>query len=159
MNKPNNSKSHHPSIIKSQKSDLNNADIMPEELGELKIQPIPKHGGGLEAIKSSLEHLHAETGLIKGTKLMLNANQINGFDCPGCAWPDPDEKRSFAEFCENGAKAIAEEASNKRVTPDFFAKNSVNELLKKDDFWLGKQGRLTHPMVLYSNSTHYQPIH
>ena len=159
MSKTINSKPQHPSIAKSQKSDLNDADIMPEELGELKIEPIPKYGGGLGAIKSSLQHLHAETGLVKGTKLMLNANQINGFDCPGCAWPDPDEKRSFAEFCENGAKAIAEEASNKRVTPDFFAKNSVKELLKKDDFWLGKQGRLTHPMVLYSNSTHYQPIH
>ena len=56
------------------------------------------------AIKSSLQHLHAETGLVKGTKLMLNANQINGFDCPGCAWPDPDEKRSFASSVKMGPK-------------------------------------------------------
>ncbi|MDQ3133545.1 MAG: FdhF/YdeP family oxidoreductase, partial [Acidobacteriota bacterium] len=85
-------------------------------------------------------------------------NQRSGFDCPGCAWPEPDGERSMAEFCENGAKAVAEEATTKRVTPDFFRQWSVPALSRQSDMWLGKQGRLTHPMVLRRGSEHYEPL-
>ena len=89
---------------------------------------------------------------------MLAINQKDGFDCPGCAWPEPDGERSHAEFCENGAKAVAEEATTKRVTPEFFRQWSVEELSKQSDFWLGKRGRLTHPMLLRAQAPHYEPI-
>ncbi len=89
---------------------------------------------------------------------MLQLNQFDGYDCPGCAWPDPDAERAVAEFCENGAKAVAEEGTKERVGPEFFARHSVAELSERSDFWLGKQGRLTHPMILKKGATHYQPI-
>ena len=77
--------------------------------------------GGIPAITSALHHAIGEAGVIRGTKLLRDVNQFAGFDCPGCAWPDPDTHRSMVEFCENGAKAVAEEGTLKRVTPDFFA--------------------------------------
>src|SRR5690606_25711321 len=83
----------------------------------------------------------------------------DGFDCPSCAWPDPDDERSvLGEYCENGAKAVAEEATSKRVTPQFFKENSVADLAKLDDYQIGKMGRLTDPMFLPEGATHYQPI-
>ena len=88
---------------------------------------------------------------------MVTVNQPDGFDCPGCAWPDPKNASAF-EFCENGAKAVADEATKSRVTPQFFEKNSVQQLSDKSDFWLNKQGRITHPMVLKSGSNHYEEI-
>jgi molybdopterin-dependent oxidoreductase alpha subunit len=88
----------------------------------------------------------------------LRINQTSGFDCPGCAWPEPDDHRALAEFCENGAKAVAEEATSLRIGPEFFAAHSVAELSAQSDYWLGKRGRLTHPMVLEPGDTHYRPI-
>jgi anaerobic selenocysteine-containing dehydrogenase len=85
-------------------------------------------------------------------------NQTDGFDCPSCAWPDPDEKRKMAEFCENGAKAVASEATRARVTPDFFAKHSISELQRQSDYWLDQQGRITHPMIRRDGGDHYEPI-
>jgi len=85
-------------------------------------------------------------------------NQKGGFDCPSCAWPDPDGERSRFEFCENGAKAIATESTKKRIRPEFFAKHSVAELAEQTDFWLNDAGRITTPMVLEKDGTHYQPI-
>ena len=86
-------------------------------------------------------------------------NQKDGFDCPGCAWPDPDGKRSkLGEYCENGVKAIAEEATISKVGREFFAKYSVEELSTKSDYWLGKSGRITEPFYLAEGSSHYQPI-
>lgn len=85
-------------------------------------------------------------------------NQKDGFDCPGCAWPDPEGQRAPTEFCENGAKAVAEEATTKRVPPKFFAQYSLSQLSDQSDMWLGKQGRLTHPMVLRTGNDHYEPI-
>jgi molybdopterin-dependent oxidoreductase alpha subunit len=113
--------------------------------------------GGSSAILSSAKHVFKEMGMLKGTQTLLRVNQKDGFDCQGCAWPDPEE-RSATEFCENGAKAISEEATNKKVTPQFFADHSISELALKSDFWLGKQGRLTSPMLLKENSTHYEAI-
>ncbi len=91
-------------------------------------------------------------------RTMLKVNQTGGVDCPGCAWPEPDQKRSHFEFCENGAKHVADEATTKRVTPDFFQKWSVAELLQQSDQWLAAQGRLTHPMLLHRDATHYEPV-
>jgi anaerobic selenocysteine-containing dehydrogenase len=96
-------------------------------------------------------------GPVRAAKALLAVNQVKGFDCPGCALPEP-EKRSHAEFCENGAKAVAEEATRRRVEPSFFREHSVAELRQKDDFWLGQQGRLTHPMLLDDGGTHYRPV-
>ena len=84
-------------------------------------------------------------------------NQKDGFDCPGCAWPDPNHRTSF-EFCENGAKAVADEAMKAKVNPRFFKEYDVPSLLKKSDFWLNKQGRIAHPMVLRPGRTNYEPI-
>jgi len=98
-------------------------------------------------------------GLKKAMSTLAKVNQNDGFDCPGCAWPDPDDKKSlFAEYCENGAKAVAEEATRKRVTPEFFAKYSVDQLMDWSDFEIGKSGRLTHPMIRKDGDKHYKPI-
>ena len=118
----------------------------------------PKHvAAGIPAIYHAMKHVVGEDGPIKGTRLLLRINQVNGFDCPGCAWPDPDN-RSITEFCENGAKAVAEEGTAERVPPEFFREHSVAALSKQSDYWLGKRGRLTHPMVLREGATHYEPM-
>jgi len=130
----------------------------PEDKVPLRRQAPATVAGGLPAVASSLRHALGEAGPIRGTRLLLQLNQESGFDCPGCAWPDPDHGRTSFEFCENGAKAVAEEGTKERVTPEFFARHSVAELSRQSDFWLGKQGRLTHPMVLKPDATHYQPI-
>lgn len=114
--------------------------------------------GGLDAVVSSAKHLIAEVGLVQGSKVLAQLNQFNGFDCPGCAWPDPDHERSMVEFCENGVKAIAEEATEKKCGPEFFASHTVNEMKGWTDFQLGKSGRLTQPMIMRSGSQHYEPI-
>ena len=89
----------------------------------------------------------------------MKLNQRKGFDCPGCAWPETPGHRKHAEFCENGAKAVAEEATTAQGRRrDFFAAHSVAELLGQTDYWLGQQGRLTQPMVLRPGATHYEPI-
>ncbi len=97
-------------------------------------------------------------GPLRGAKLLLEVNQKDGFDCQSCAWPSPDGKRHTFEFCENGAKAVADEATPKRIGREFFAKHSVAELLAQSDYWLNRQGRLTEPMVLRAGATHYAPI-
>src|SRR5688572_29558033 len=104
--------------------------------------------GGLPAISSALKSMHREMGLIKGARTLLKINQPAGVDCPGCAWPEPDGERSHFEFCENGAKHVAEEATSKRITREFFKEHSVADLSMQSDQWLGAQGRLTHPMLL-----------
>jgi len=128
-----------------------------------ELIPLVRHkpkqvAGGVGAIRESMVHALGEAGPIRGTRLLLALNQFNGFDCPGCAWPDPDGERSVTEFCENGAKAIAEEGTKKRVDRAFFEKYSVAELSSNSDYWLGKQGRLTEPMALHPGETHYKPI-
>src|SRR5437667_1580426 len=114
--------------------------------------------GGLPAVVSGMKHALGEAGLIRGARLLRSLNPFDGYACPGCAWPYPDGERSLFEFCENGAKAIAEEGTPLRVGPEFFARYSVAELSAQSDLWLGKQGRLTHPMVLKPGATHYAPF-
>ncbi len=96
---------------------------------------------------------------VRGFKALAKLNQQGGHDCPGCAWPDPDDERSgIAEYCENGAKAIAEEATTKKLTADFFAQSSVAELAELSDYEIGKKGRVAEPVYLPPGATHYQPI-
>jgi len=129
-----------------------------EEFTGLETGKVKNAAGGIPAVVSSMRHAWGEAGVVRGTKVLLKLNQKGGFDCPGCAWPDPDGHRSRTEFCENGAKAVAEEATAARVTPKFFAQYTLSELAQQSDFWLGKRGRITHPMVLRASSTRYEPI-
>ncbi|PQJ74733.1 FdhF/YdeP family oxidoreductase [Polaribacter gangjinensis] len=131
----------------------------PEKLTGIELTEIPTSAAGFKAITSVFKTINNEVGLLKGIGLLKNLNQKDGFDCPGCAWPDPDEKRAFlAEYCENGAKAIAEEASKNIVSPIFFETHSIQELSEMSDFELGKSGRITHPMYLAEGAEHYQKI-
>ena len=130
----------------------------PEEPALVQITPISKVAGGIPSIIATAKTAWNEMGVARGLRTLLKLNQKTGFDCPGCAWPEPDGERSHAEFCENGAKHVADEATTKRVTPEFFRKWSVADLAGKSDYWLGKQGRITHPMVLRSGATNYEEI-
>ncbi|MDV8148864.1 FdhF/YdeP family oxidoreductase [Arthrobacter sp. B10-11] len=112
---------------------------------------------GLPAVANALKISLEQMGPLRSLQTLLAVNQVDGFDCMGCAWPE-HEKRNAAEFCENGAKAVAEEGTRRRVTPEFFAKHSIADLKTRDDYWLGQQGRLTHPMLLEEGATHYKPI-
>jgi len=129
-----------------------------EKFTGLKLTKPKKLGGGLPAIYSSMKHVFGEVGVIDGTQSMLKLNQFNGFDCPGCAWPDPDEDRSTVEFCENGAKAVSEEATTNKVDRNFFKKHSVKELSLLTDYETGKSGRIVEPFYLEEGSSHYKPI-
>ncbi|MFK0059583.1 FdhF/YdeP family oxidoreductase [Streptomyces werraensis] len=112
---------------------------------------------GLPAIGHTLRMAHQQMGVKRTALTLLSVNQKDGFDCPGCAWPEP-EHRHKAEFCENGAKAVAEEATLRRVTPEFFAAHPVSDLARRSGYWLGQQGRLTHPMYLPEGADHYEPV-
>jgi len=112
---------------------------------------------GVPAVVNSLRVVGRQAGAARGVLTLLNVNQKKGFDCPGCAWPE-GEHRHTAEFCENGAKAVAEEATRRAVTPEFFARHSVAELAERSGYWLGQQGRLTHPVFLDEGATHYVPV-
>ncbi|MFJ4170904.1 FdhF/YdeP family oxidoreductase [Paenarthrobacter sp. NPDC089714] len=112
---------------------------------------------GIPAVANALKISFEQMGAVRSVQTLMAVNQLDGFDCMGCAWPE-HEKRNAAEFCENGAKAVAEEATRRRVTPEFFAAHSVADLKTRDDYWLGQQGRLTHPMFLDEGATHYVPI-
>ncbi|WP_149552627.1 FdhF/YdeP family oxidoreductase [Streptomyces marokkonensis] len=112
---------------------------------------------GLPAVGHTLRMARQQMGVKRTALTLLGVNQKDGFDCPGCAWPEP-EHRHRAEFCENGAKAVAEEATLRRVTPEFFAAHSVADLAGRSGYWLGQQGRLTHPMYLPEGGGHYEPV-
>ncbi len=118
----------------------------------------PQHAAaGLPAIGHTLRIAREQMGVRRTALTLLKVNQKDGFDCPGCAWPEPD-KRHAAEFCENGAKAVAEEATLRRVTPDFFAAHPVADLADRSGYWLGQQGRLTTPMYLAEGAERYEPV-
>ena len=116
-----------------------------------------KPAGGWDALKSSWHALREQEVVLKGAGTLLRTNQPAGFDCPGCAWPDRNVHSTF-EFCENGVKAVANEATRKRVTRDFFAAHTVTELSAQDDHFLEAQGRLTEPMRYDAGSDRYVPI-
>jgi molybdopterin-dependent oxidoreductase alpha subunit len=125
--------------------------------GRVHVTGRKKVAVGVPAVLHALQIANDQMGVKRSIETLLQVNQKDGFDCPGCAWPEED-KRHIAEFCENGAKAVAEEATIRRVTPEFFAEHSIDELRRHDDWWLGQQGRLTDPMILEEGATHYRPI-
>jgi molybdopterin-dependent oxidoreductase alpha subunit len=138
-----------------------NPNTPPEELtGELEVGRPATEAAGMTAILKSFEHVLHGTGMARGWKALVNLNQKDGFDCPSCAWPDPDKDRSsIAEYCESGAKAVADEIMTKHTaSPVLFQRYSVADLLQKPDLWLGQQGRLTQPMILRPGATHYETI-
>jgi molybdopterin-dependent oxidoreductase alpha subunit len=131
----------------------------PDKLTGLKKGKIKKVAAGIPAVVSSFEKIVEEAGLQRGMKALFNLNKKGGFDCPSCAWPDPDDERSgIAEYCENGARAVAEEATTKKLTTEFFSQHSVGELGKLSDYEIGGKGRIAQPMFLTAGGTHYQPI-
>ena len=130
----------------------------PKQEERLKVGKPKQVAAGFAGISKSFGIGLREAGLRRTWGAMRTVNKFDGYDCPGCAWPDPDGHRSGFEFCENGAKAFATEATRKRVIPAFFAEHSVISLSEQPDMWLDKQGRLTQPMVLRDGSDHYEPI-
>lgn len=126
-------------------------------MSEQKIEVYPHAAGGWGALKSVAKKLIRERVAAKGARTLLSANQPDGFDCPGCAWPDRDHTSTF-EFCENGVKAVASEATAKRATPEVIAARTVSEWAKTSDFELEDQGRLTHPLTYHQATDRYEPI-
>ncbi|MEU1119770.1 MULTISPECIES: FdhF/YdeP family oxidoreductase [unclassified Streptomyces] len=122
-----------------------------------QVAPAQHAAAGLPAIGHTLRIAQQQMGVRRTALTLLRVNQKDGFDCPGCAWPEPDHRHA-AEFCENGAKAVAEEATLRRVTPDFFAAHPVADLAGRSGYWLGQQGRLTHPMYLAEGAERYEPV-
>ena len=121
------------------------------------ITPYDSPAGGWGALRAVARTIRQQMDLVDGSTLLLSTNQPNGFDCPGCAWPDSDDRSTF-QFCENGAKAVSWEATRKRVTPEFFASHPVSTLLQWPDHKLEDEGRLTHPMAYDRSSDAYRPI-
>lgn len=131
----------------------------PERLLDLRRSAPSEAAAGAEAVVSAVRHVLSEMDPVRGAKALFALNQHGGTDCPGCAWPDPDDERSrLGEYCENGAKAIAEEATSKRLDAAFFAAHSCAELAELNDYEIGKKGRVAQPLVLRAGSTHYEPI-
>lgn len=125
---------------------------------DVSVTAAKHEAAGVKAVMVSMQRGLEQMGPARTLAALSRLNQRHGFDCPGCAWPEEHGGRKLAEFCENGAKAVAEEATKRRVTADFFARHSVAELAEKPEYWLSQQGRLTEPMVLRPGATHYQPI-
>ncbi|WP_421118411.1 FdhF/YdeP family oxidoreductase [Aquihabitans daechungensis] len=124
---------------------------------DLKVGRRKESAAGIPGVVASLRHAQAQLGPARTVRTLLKLNQPDGFDCPGCAWPDPGQATHF-EFCENGAKAIAEEATVRRIDADFFARHGVDDLATRSDYWLGQQGRLTQPVYRPAGEQHYRPI-
>ncbi|WP_420144056.1 FdhF/YdeP family oxidoreductase [Sphingobium sp.] len=127
------------------------------EKSEDGIRPYSGPAGGWGALRAVAKAVRNEMGASSNTRALMSMNQPKGFDCPGCAWPDPKHTSSF-EFCENGAKAVTWEATQKRVDPDFFAQHSVSDLWSWSDYALEEAGRLTHPLRYDEASDHFVPI-
>src|SRR5437762_4295269 len=129
-----------------------------EDLSKIEISDPATAAAGLGGVITSFRHALSEMGVRRSLRALTTINQKDGFDCQSCAWPDPDGDRHVAEFCENGAKATAWEATTRRATPDTFARHTVAELSALSDHQLGQLGRLTHPMLLRQGASHYEPV-
>ncbi|SEG05020.1 oxidoreductase alpha (molybdopterin) subunit [Thermomonospora echinospora] len=123
----------------------------------LQVSPPKEYAAGVPGVTAALRQSWDQMGARRTALTLLRVNQKKGFDCPGCAWPEGDH-RHRAEFCENGAKAVAEEATSRRVTREFFARHTITELAGRSDHWLGQQGRLTEPMLRREGADHYEPV-
>ncbi|MGD8317950.1 MAG: hypothetical protein PVH76_09375, partial [Myxococcales bacterium] len=131
----------------------------PETDDELRIGPPKTKAAGLASVTSAFSHmLRQGHSLPSAVRILGQMNQTEGFDCPGCAWPDPDDRAALTEFCENGAKAAAWETTKRRLDWKFFQQYSIDDLAKKSDYWLGQQGRFTEPLMLRPGSRFYEPI-
>lgn len=131
----------------------------PETFTGLRLSKRATVAAGIPAVVSSVKHILGAMDVFRGMKALLALNQKGGFDCPSCAWPDPDDDRSrVAEYCENGAKAVAEEATSKKLTATFFAEHSVADLAELSDYEIGKKGRIAQPMYLPKGASYYQSI-
>lgn len=138
---------------------MSDSALTPQRLSNLELTDRSDHAAGLKAVAISMKHVDEYMHLGEGMRTLLKLNQKGGIDCPGCAWPDPDGMRSpVAEYCENGVKAIVEEATARRADPAWFANHSVAEMGEMTDYELGKSGRITHPMYLAPGATHYEPV-
>lgn len=124
----------------------------------LRLKGPMQTSAGLLGVRETLRHTFKEMGILRSMRSLLEMNQEDGFRCPSCAWPVPEHPSKIAEYCENGAKALADEATREHIGGDFFAKHSVEELSRLSDFELNKLGRIIEPMVLKPNSVHYEPI-
>jgi len=129
-----------------------------DDLSRIEISNPATSAAGLGGVITSFKHALTEMGVRRSLRTLTSINQKDGYDCQSCAWPDPDGSRHVAEFCENGAKATAWEATTRRATPELFARYSIAELAAMSDHALGELGRLTHPMLLRSDATHYESI-
>ncbi|EON24486.1 oxidoreductase alpha (molybdopterin) subunit [Nocardioides sp. CF8] len=132
-------------------------DITTDPDDHLKVTPPKSYAAGVPAVVHALEYSLSQNSVRRTALTLLNINQVKGFDCPGCAWPE-GKHRPKNEYCENGAKHINDEATTKRVTEELFAENSITELDGKSDWWLNQQGRLTAPMVKRPGADHYERI-
>ena len=131
----------------------------PYKLLNLNLKPPKSWAAGVPAVIHSMDQLVLNASVLRGGRALFSMNQFDGFDCPSCAWPDPDDERSrLGEYCENGAKALAEEATSKKIGGAFFKENSVYDLAKMTDFEISQLGRIEEPMYLPKGGTHYQPI-
>ncbi|GAA3684211.1 FdhF/YdeP family oxidoreductase [Arthrobacter ginkgonis] len=135
----------------------NPASEEPDE--RLTVTKPKEWAAGVPAVTHALEYSLDQTSVSRVGTTLLSINQVNGIDCPGCAWADPSPgHRQLNEYCENGAKHINDEATSRRITSDFFRRYSVSDLNQRSDLWLNQQGRLTEPMVKRPDSDHYEPI-
>ncbi|MGB5285860.1 MAG: hypothetical protein WBN29_15215, partial [Polyangiales bacterium] len=131
----------------------------PEVEENLRVEPPMTKAAGLASVRSAFAHMHLHgRELPSAVRILGQMNQIGGFDCPGCAWPDPDDRAALTEFCENGAKAAAWETTRRRLDGKFFHRHSIDDLARRSDYWLGLQGRLTEPLMLRPGSRFYEAI-
>jgi molybdopterin-dependent oxidoreductase alpha subunit len=133
-------------------------DRSPELREDLRVTEPLTAAAGLKALKETITNAYVKMGPIDATRALLVLNQQGGIDCQSCAWPDPDEKRTIAEFCESGAKALADEGTKKRIDSDFWRANSIDQIAGHDDRWINDQGRLTEPVVRRTGSRYFEPI-
>ncbi|HEX3159358.1 MAG TPA: FdhF/YdeP family oxidoreductase [Gemmatimonadaceae bacterium] len=134
--------------------------LTPAELTGLERREIQTTAAGLTAVREAMRYAVDEMGVKDGLHMLSKLNQTSGFDCQSCAWPDPQphQRATLTEFCENGAMVTAEENTRRLIPPEFFQQHSVAELSRRSDYWLARQGRIAHPLVLRDGATHYAPI-
>ncbi|MGB3469014.1 MAG: molybdopterin-dependent oxidoreductase, partial [Cyclobacteriaceae bacterium] len=128
------------------------------EPGNIKIKKPVDYAAGLLGVKVAVEHTFREMGVSRSMLALNYMNKKDGFDCPGCAWPDPEKRSKLGEYCENGAKALSEEATTDVLHQDFFSKYTVEEMSGWTDYEIGKSGRITTPMLLKPGSSHYEAV-
>tara|TARA_R110002096_G_scaffold115365_2_gene249837 strand:- start:44748 stop:47075 length:2328 start_codon:yes stop_codon:yes gene_type:complete len=142
------------SLKKNQKA----PELSPEKFTGLKLEKAKSSAAGLAGVWAAVNHVLGAMNPLRASKVLFELNQKGGIDCPGCAWPDPEDRSKLGEYCENGAKAIAEEATTKKLETSFFQKYSIQELSEQSDFWIGKRGRITQAMHLAKGQNHYSEI-